>query len=225
MPFKSTFSNSKLLLSIHLFVSLFYSINNISIIYSSSIEKCINSDPSKDISCKSKMLLSLTIQNAELQESDYVESRVDMNAYMIFSPVFFVNIGVSLPYETIADSFNATMVLFSIAFVIMALLGKFIGAGIGAKVCNYTWDESIKVGLSMMVRGEVCLIIANEGVKTGIMSQEYYPAFVLLIIVSSILTPVLLKFLYKKYPEKKIDNSMLSEDPIAVASNEPDKGV
>ncbi len=162
---------------------------------------------------------------SNMKESDYVESRVDMNAYMIFSPVFFVNIGVSLPYETIADSFNATMVLFSIAFVIMALLGKFIGAGIGAKVCNYTWDESIKVGLSMMVRGEVCLIIANEGVKTGIMSQEYYPAFVLLIIVSSILTPVLLKFLYKKYPEKKIDNSMLSEDPIAVASNEPDKGV
>ena len=80
MPFKSTFSNSKLLLSIHLFVSLFYSINNISIISSSSIEKCINSDPSKDISCKSKMLLSLTIQNAELQESDYVETTLNQVA-------------------------------------------------------------------------------------------------------------------------------------------------
>ena len=165
------------------------------------------------------------IMLSNMKESDYVESRVDMNAYMIFSPVFFVNIGVSLPYETIADSFNSTMVFFCITFVIIALLGKLVGAGIGAKICKYTWDESIKVGLSMMVRGEVCLIIANEGVKTGIMSQEYYPAFVLLIVVSSILTPVLLKLLYKKYPEKKLDRDMLLTDPIAVASNEPDKGV
>ena len=56
------------------FISQFIYIQNISIISSSSIEKCINASPNEDISCKSKMLLSLTIQNAELEGSDYVET-------------------------------------------------------------------------------------------------------------------------------------------------------
>ena len=137
---------------------------------------------------------------ARTSQTEYVERRVDMAAYMIFSPLFFVNIGVSLPYKTIVDSFSWTIVLFSFAFILAGLLSKFLGAGLGARFCKYSWSDSAKVGISMMVRGEVCLIIANEGVSAGIMSQEYYPAIVLLIVISSILTPLLLKVLFKKYP-------------------------
>ena len=60
-----------------LFISYFDSIKSISIISKSSIEKCINSDPKKDISCKSKMILSLTIQNGEMQDSDNIETVLD----------------------------------------------------------------------------------------------------------------------------------------------------
>lgn len=60
-----------------IFISYFDLIKNISIISRSSIEKCINSDPKKDISCKSKMILSLTIQNGELQDSDNIETILD----------------------------------------------------------------------------------------------------------------------------------------------------
>ena len=137
---------------------------------------------------------------ARTSQTEYVERRVDMAAYMIFSPLFFVNIGVSLPYQTIVDSFSWTLVLFSFTFIVAGLLSKFIGAGLGARICKYSWSDSAKVGVSMMVRGEVCLIIANEGVSVGIMSQEYYPAIVLLIVISSILTPLILKMLFKKYP-------------------------
>ena len=137
---------------------------------------------------------------ARTPQTEYVERRMDMAAYMIFSPLFFVNIGVSLPYETIVNSFSWTIVLFSFAFIVAGLLSKFLGAGLGAKLCRYSWSDSAKVGISMMVRGEVCLIIANEGVASGIMSQEYYPAIVLLIVISSILTPLILKFLFKKFP-------------------------
>ena len=137
---------------------------------------------------------------ARTPQTEYVERRADMVAYMIFSPLFFVNIGVSLPYDTIVKSFSWIIVLFSFAFILAGLLSKFLGAGLGAKLCKYSWSDSAKVGISMMVRGEVCLIIANEGVASGIMSQEYYPAIVLLIVISSILTPLLLKFLFKKFP-------------------------
>lgn len=56
----------------------------------------------------------------------------------------------------------------------------------------------------MMVRGEVCLIVANTGRDMGLISEEYYPAIILLIIVSSILTPLFLKMLYKKFPHIEV---------------------
>ena len=159
---------------------------------------------------------------ARSSQTEYVERRVDMAAYMIFSPLFFVNIGVSLPYETLVDSFSWTLVLFSLAFIFVGLLSKFLGAGAGAKLCKYSWSDSAKVGISMMVRGEVCLIIANEGVASGIMSQEYYPAIVLLIVISSILTPLLLKILYRVYPMVKEDPVDLPEHAIKVATEKHD---
>ena len=151
---------------------------------------------------------------ARSSQTEYVERRVDMAAYMIFSPLFFVNIGVSLPYETIVDSFSWILVAFSVAFIAVGLLSKFLGAGLGAKLCKYSWSDSAKVGISMMVRGEVCLIIANEGVASGIMSQEYYPAIVLLIVISSILTPLLLKVLFRIYPMVKESEVSLPEHAI-----------
>lgn len=154
---------------------------------------------------------------AHSSQTAYVERRVDMAAYMIFSPMFFVNIGISLPYDTIVDSFSWTIVLFSAAFIIVGLLSKFLGAGLGARMCKYSLADSAKVGISMMVRGEVCLIIANEGVSSGIMSQQYYPAIVLLIIVSSIATPLLLKVLFRKYPEEHPDHPFTPNYAINVA--------
>ena len=139
---------------------------------------------------------------AHSSQTPYVERRVDMAAYMIFSPMFFVNIGVSLPYDTLVSSFSWLLVGFSALFIVAGLISKFIGAGVGAKLCKYSLSDSAKIGVAMMVRGEVCLIIANEGVSSGIMSQEYYPAIVMLIIISSILTPLLLKFLFRKFPQE-----------------------
>ena len=58
-------------------LSIFSPTKSISLLSSSTIEKCINRDPSQNISCTSKILLSLTIQNAELQGSDYIETTID----------------------------------------------------------------------------------------------------------------------------------------------------
>ena len=140
---------------------------------------------------------------AHSSQTEYVERRVDMAAYMVFSPMFFVNIGVSLPYDVLVDSFSWLIVGFSALFIVAGLISKFIGAGLGAKLCKYSYSDSAKIGIAMMVRGEVCLIIANEGVSSGIMSQQFYPAIVLLIIISSIATPLLLKLLFKKYPAEQ----------------------
>ena len=64
-------------LLILILLSIFSPTKSISLLSSSTIEKCINRDPSQNISCTSKILLSLTIQNAELQGSDYIETTID----------------------------------------------------------------------------------------------------------------------------------------------------
>ncbi|MDE5990572.1 MAG: cation:proton antiporter [Clostridia bacterium] len=145
---------------------------------------------------------------ANMKESHYVERRIDMSAYMLFSPMFFAYIGISLDYDQIGKMFGSSNVvyilLFCIAFVIFGMAAKFVGCGLGAKMCKYEWQESCKVGIGMMVRGEVCLIVANTGKAQGLISEEYYPAIILLIIVSSIVTPLLLKMMYKKFPHTVI---------------------
>ena len=145
---------------------------------------------------------------ANMKESHYVERRIDMSAYMLFSPMFFAYIGISLDYNQIGKMFASSNVvyilLFCVAFVIFGMASKFVGCGLGAKMCKYEWQESCKVGIGMMVRGEVCLIVANTGKAQGLISEEYYPAIILLIIVSSIVTPLLLKVMYKKFPHTEI---------------------
>ena len=61
----------------------------------------------------------------------------------------------------------------------------------------------MKIGLGMMTRGEVALIVTNKGLDAGIISNEYFSAVILLIIVSSISTPLLLKMIYNRDEMKK----------------------
>ena len=158
---------------------------------------------------------------ANMKESHYVERRMDMSGYMMFSPLFFANIGISLNYAQIGKMFASSdaifIILFCLAFVVFGMAAKLVGCGLGAKICKYKWQESVKVGIGMMVRGEVCLIFANTGKEAGLISEEYYPAIILLIIVSSILTPLLLKTLYKKFPHTELPE--LGGDGIADAAN------
>ena len=73
-----------------------------------------------------------------------------------------------------------------------------IGCGLMAKVLGFSWPDSLKVGVGMMTRGEVALIVAQKGLSVGMVESKYFTAVILLIIASSVLTPIVLKFLYSK---------------------------
>ena len=60
----------------------------------------------------------------------------------------------------------------------------------------------MEVGVGMMVRGEVCLIVAQKGVELGLIDGAYMPAVILLVVLSSLVTPVLLKVAFKKFPSQ-----------------------
>ena len=56
-----------------------------------------------------------------------------------------------------------------------------------------SWKDSYKIGLGMMVRGEVALIVAQKGLSVGIVESKYFTPVILLIIVSSMIVPILMK--------------------------------
>ncbi len=124
-----------------------------------------------------------------LTDAPYMEQKIDINSYMIFSPVFFASIGL----KTDLSGMNLSLLWFCIAFVIVGCLSKIIGCGGISRLMGASWKDSYKIGLGMMVRGEVALIVAQKGLSVGIVESKYFTPVILLIIVSSMIVPILMK--------------------------------
>lgn len=127
-----------------------------------------------------------------LRDSDYIASKMDVNSYMMFGPVFFASIGL----KTSVTNLTPELLAFSAAFVAVALLTKIVGCGCMARFCGFSGNEAFKVGVGMMTRGEVALIVAQKGLAVGLLSSVYFTSVIFLIIASSVVTPIILKMLY-----------------------------
>ncbi|MEE0954030.1 MAG: cation:proton antiporter [Ruminococcus sp.] len=136
---------------------------------------------------------------SKLHDSDYIEQKMDINSYMIFGPIFFASIGL----KTEISGFTWELLLFSLAFVAVALVSKIIGCGAMSRLCGFKGSDTLKVGVGMMTRGEVALIVAQRGLTEGMIGSQYFTSVILLIIVSSILTPIILKLLYARDEKKQ----------------------
>lgn len=128
-----------------------------------------------------------------LPDSGYIEQKMDITSYMFFGPVFFASIGL----KTVVSGITPQIIVFAILFIIVALIGKIIGCGLVSKLCGFSGKDSLSIGIGMMARGEVALIVSQKGLNVGLMDANFFTAVILLIIVSSILTPILLKFSFK----------------------------
>lgn len=133
-----------------------------------------------------------------IKDSKYIAEKMDINSYMLFGPIFFASIGL----KTDISALNVSILAFAGLFVVVALVTKIVGCGLMAKLCRFGWNDSLKIGIGMMTRGEVALIVSQKGLAVGLMDPVYFTAVICLIIISSISTPILLKILYAKNPEK-----------------------
>jgi len=129
-----------------------------------------------------------------IRDSEYIAEKMDINSYMLFGPVFFASIGL----KTNIESVSMGILVFSAAFVAAGLVSKIIGCGLMARLCKFNGLDSMKIGVGMMTRGEVALIVSQKGLSAGLLTPVYFTSVILLIIVSSIATPILLKMLYAK---------------------------
>lgn len=137
-------------------------------------------------------IAGLIISNTD--KKGYIIQRFEIMSYILLSPVFFASIGltVNLPQMT------PSIILFAFVLLAMAIVTKVIGCGLGAKVCGYTNRESIQIGTGMISRGEVALIVASKGAALGLLSTVQFGPIVIMVVITTIITPVLLKVVFKE---------------------------
>ena len=131
-----------------------------------------------------------------IQEVSYIAQKMDTNSYMIFGPIFFTSIGL----KTSIDQFSGELLLFSVGFVLVALITKIIGCGLISKLFRFKNRDAMKIGVGMMTRGEVALIVSQKGLSVGLLEANFFTPVILLIITSSVITPIIMKLLYRSTP-------------------------
>ena len=175
-----------------------------------------------------------------LHETKYIDRKVLVSGYIIFTPIFFAFIGINADFS----HFNWFDLVFGLAFVAVGILGKIIGCSLSARACGFKKKEPLIVGFGMIARGEVALAVYStgknliyfeEGVLVGI---DPLVGVILLIVISSILCPVFLKLLFKDHAAEELpeedrvnlgENAMLkeggyhSENASANTEDEKDK--
>lgn len=128
-----------------------------------------------------------------------VDEGIHPLTYSILVPVFFISIGLEANgRELLAD---ASKIWLMLTILLVAILGKVIGSGLGARLCGFTFQEALRVGVGMISRGEVGLIVAGVGLASGVINPEIFSMMVLMVLVTTMVTPLLLRLVFPKCDE------------------------
>ncbi len=119
----------------------------------------------------------------------YVASKFDTISYLLLTPIFFANIGL----EVELPSMSYELVVFTAVLVLVSIVSKLVGCGIGARLCKFDRHQSYQIGLGMVCRGEVALIVAKKGMAMNLISGDDLGPIIIMIIVCTIITPIFLK--------------------------------
>jgi len=125
--------------------------------------------------------------------SHFILRRVEITSYMFLAPVFFASVGLAVNLRQLSP----LIILFAILLTIIAIITKIVGCGVGALMCKYSKIDSLRVGVGMVSRGEVALIVANKGSKVGLMKSTFFAPLILMVIATTIITPILLKLVFR----------------------------
>ncbi len=130
---------------------------------------------------------------ATTPKAKYIESKFSPLSYLLLTPIFFASIGI----KVVLPKMDAAIVLFAVMMVLVAVVSKLIGCGLGAKLCGFTNRQCVQVGFGMACRGEVALIVANKGMAMGLMPPAFFGPVIIMVVCAAMLTPILLKLVFK----------------------------
>ena len=155
---------------------------------------------------------------ARTHEKERIETGMHALAYGLFVPIFFVNIGLSIDLH----EFQLQGLFFTVVIILVAVIGKWVGSGWGARLGGLSRHESIQLGAGMISRGEVGLIVASVGMKDNLVTAEEFSAIVVMVLVTTLITPPILRALFSPKEDtimKKADNV---EQPIELPTPNED---
>mgnify|MGYP005754967893 FL=1 len=167
-------------------------------------------------------IAGLIISNT--QRAPYIASRFETLSYTLISPVFFASIGLKM----VMPEMTTSIIVFSILLMVIAVLTKIVGCGLGAKLCHFTTRESVQVGVGMISRGEVALIVATKGAALGLMSDSFMGPIILTVVLTTVIAPVLLKIAFsdkggKGDADQKVEESELVKNYNIAMKGEDDE--
>ena len=134
-------------------------------------------------------------------KTKYIAHRFDTLSYLLLSPIFFASIGL----EVTINNMTPTIIIFAVVLLVVAVLTKVVGCGLGAKICRYSNKEAMQIGMGMISRGEVALIVANKGLGLGLMSPTLFAPILIMVVVTTVITPILLKLVFKDKNKDKAE--------------------
>jgi Kef-type K+ transport system membrane component KefB len=120
---------------------------------------------------------------------------------LIFAPLFFAIIGAQVDLRAV----DLNILLLSAVIVVVAVTTKLFGCGLPAMYFLKSKQKGLRVGIGMISRGEVGLIVAGVGITAGILTSEVYSTIIIMVVVTTIITPIWLKIEYRK--EQKNDKN------------------
>ncbi|MCJ7703044.1 MAG: cation:proton antiporter [Anaerolineales bacterium] len=135
-------------------------------------------------------MAGLFLASSPLKEK--IEEGVSSFTYGIFVPIFFVNVGLSANVRQI----SVDGLLLLAGMIVVVIISKLAGAGISGRLGGMTNRESLQLGFGMVPRGEVVLIIAAVGILEGLIFADTFSTMVVLVIVTTIITPPILRMLF-----------------------------
>lgn len=141
-------------------------------------------------------------------KSTYVATRIETMSYLLISPVFFASIGLKF---ALPEEMSSSIIIFTVLLVVIAILTKVVGCGLGALVCKYKPVQSIRIGMGMVSRGEVALIVATKGMSVGLMKEEFLAPVLFMVVVTTVVTPILLKLVFK---DRENDPDMIMQSAL-----------
>ena len=127
------------------------------------------------------------------ERTKYIANRFSTLSYILLSPIFFASLGLNVD---LTNGVTGSILIFAAALLGVAVLTKVIGCGLGARLMGHSTRESLQIGVGMMSRGEVALIIAQKGAVLGLLSTAFFGPIILMVIATSILTPIVLKLTF-----------------------------
>ncbi|AZV55870.1 cation:proton antiporter [Clostridium sp. AWRP] len=133
---------------------------------------------------------------SSIEHKKYLERNIKAISSGFLSLIFFASVGI----EANLKGLNLEVLIITLVMFVIAVVGKIIGCGGAARVLKMSKSESLQIGVGMISRGEVAIITANIGLQKNIISDEIFLPTLMVVILTTIITPVLLKmaFSHKK---------------------------